>query len=358
MKNYKRIVIKIGTDVITDEVGLLDKEVLKHLVYQIVELGKVGVEVVMVSSGAVGAGKAILDIDESSPVKRRQVLASIGQVELMDIYKAFFRESDRIAAQIIATREDFRDREHYLNMKNCFEALLHHKVVPIVNENDVTSISEKMFSDNDEFAGLIGTMLNVDAIFLLTNVDGLYDRHPDEEGAKLLSIVDKNMPIEKYISKKKSGVGRGGMLAKCDIARKIAKLGVPTHIIHGAKKNIILDIVNGENLGTTFVPNNVKNISSIKKWLAHCDGHEQGVIIINKGAEEVISSKKGASILPVGVAGFEGDFQKGDIIKICSESGYELGYGKAQYDSVKLLSRIGKRKQKEIIHYDYLFLVE
>src|ERR1700712_3441477 len=177
--NYHRIIIKIGSNVITRADGLPDTERIAHLVNQIAEIKEQGKEVILVSSGAVASGRSLITVtDKYDAVATRQLLASIGQVKLINTYSHLFEKFDILCSQVLVTKEDFRDRLHYLNMKNCLEILLQHQVIPVVNENDVVSVTELMFTDNDELAGLIAAQLDADALIILTNVDGIFTGDP------------------------------------------------------------------------------------------------------------------------------------------------------------------------------------
>jgi glutamate 5-kinase len=342
----KKLVIKVGTNVITKENGLLNMKALEHLVQQIVALRKKGINVILVSSGAMGAGRSLIKLDKgTNDVVRRQVLASIGQVELLKTYLDLFKKHDHICAQVLATKEDFRDRLHYLNMKNCFEALLSNKVIPIVNENDVISVDELMFTDNDELAGLIASMMDIDDLILLSSVDGVLD----ETCTRVISKIDGKTKIDQCIRPEKSSFGRGGMLTKAKMAQKLASMGITTYVANGETKNILIDLVNGKNIGTKFVAQKQK-ASNLKRWIAHSEGYEKGLITIDKGAEKALKSKI-SSLLPVGITKVEGEFKKGDVVKIKN-----LGFGIAAYSSKTLKAYLGKKNKKPFIHYDYLFL--
>ncbi len=357
MMKYQRVVIKIGTNVITQDNGLLDLESIENLVKQISQLKKNNVEVIVVSSGAMGAGQSLIKLaDKSNDVVRRQILASIGQPKLINTYSQLFAKDKYICAQILATKEDFRDRIHYLNMKNCFSALLKDNIVPIVNENDVVSVTELMFTDNDELAGLIATMMNVDALIILTNVDGIFDGNPKDKNAKLIPVISSEQTnFSAYVSSEKSQFGRGGMITKCGIGHKVSLTGIVTHIANGKSENIILDIYDQKDVGTKFLP--AKEKSNIKKWIAYSEGYEKGIIYINHGAEKMLlSSDKATSILPIGIIKIDGSFEKGDIVKVSNENNENIALGIAQYSSEKAIDLIGKKAQKPIIHYDYLFL--
>lgn len=358
---YKKVVIKVGTNVISQENGLLDLEIIENLVEQIAFLKKNNTDVILVSSGAVGAGRSMTKLNDNlNTVVKRQILASIGQPKLLNIYSEIFEKYNYICAQILATKEDFRDRLHYLNMKNCFNALLQDNIIPIVNENDVVSVTELMFTDNDELAGLIASMMNVDALIILTNVDGVYKGNPKDKDSVLIEEIDFNnielkSEYKQFISPEKSQFGRGGMLTKYGIGEKMSSIGISTHIINGKSKNNLKDLVSGKKTGTKFIPS--KDVSNIKKWIAYSEGYEKAVVYINEGAENALKSKqKAVSLLPVGIISIQGNFEKGDIIKISNEKGDYLGLGLAQYNSVKINSVIGKKGQKPLIHYNYIYL--
>lgn len=379
----QKILIKIGTNVLSQPDGSLNEELMRELARQISSLKKQNIDVVVVTSGAVGAGRSLLpNVDTTgsassvnttkmSDVAKRQVLASVGQIKLMNLYSKFFAEQENMCAQVLVTKEDFRDRLHYLNLKNCFEALFKEKIVPLVNENDAISVTELMFTDNDELSGLIAAMLNMDTVIILTNVDGIFDAHPSEKNAKLIQRVEGKMEIEKGITPNTSAFGRGGMMTKSRIANKLAMLGITTHIANGKKTNIMVEIINRypaqlatskmenppstQQTWTTFLPH--KNLSSVKRWIAYARGYEKGIITINEGAETALRSKeKAISLLPVGITQIEGDFEKGEIIKIRNQKGEDIGYGTAQYSSEKARDLIGMKGAKALIHYDYLFL--
>ncbi len=357
MKAFQRIVIKIGTNVLTRPDGLLDLTNISHLVDQIARLKGEGTDVILVSSGAVGAGRTLMPQGAgASKVVRRQVLSAIGQVRLMEIYRQLFDNHRIFCAQVLATKEDFRDRSHYLNMKNCFHALLRDNVIPIVNENDVISVSELMFTDNDELASLVGAMINAEAMIILSSVDGLMDGPPDDPNSR---VVPKINPEEKkwldFIQPSRSSFGRGGMLTKFRIAQKAAKVGVHTFIANGKRQNIVIDILNGNFIGTHFVSK--ENNSNVKKWIAYTEEAGKCAVYVNPGAEAALcASDKVSSLLPVGVVRLEGNFKKGDLIQIYNEREEAIGIGVAQYGAATARQYLGQKGKKPLIHYDYLFV--
>jgi len=352
---YHRIIIKIGSNVLTQKNGLPDQERISHLVDQIAAIKKQGNEVILVSSGAVASGRSLISIDEKiNAVASRQLLASIGQVKLINTYSRLFEQYQMLCSQVLVTKEDFRDRMHYLNMKNCLEILLQHSVIPVVNENDVVSVTELMFTDNDELAGLIASMLNAQALIILSNVDGIYDGDPKTKGSRVIEKIDGMANFASFITSDRSAFGRGGMLTKSHMAQKVAQLGIAVHIANGTRENILTDILDDKVVHTHFVPS--KNTSGKKKWIAHSQNFAKGIVHINEGAKTVLTSSKATSLLPVGVVSISADFQKGDIIKLIDENGKQVGLGIAEYGSDKARERIGQKKQRPLVHYDYLYL--
>ncbi len=354
--NYHRIIIKIGSNVFTQKDGLPDLKRIGHLVDQVARIKKQGKDVVLVSSGAVASGRSLMNVSERyDAIAARQLLASIGQVKLINTYSSLFEQFNILCSQVLVTKEDFRDRLHYLNMKNCLEILLQHEVIPVVNENDVVSITELMFTDNDELAGLIASMLNAQALIVLTNVDGVYDANPESEGAELIKEVS-GPPVDfsSFISSGRSQFGRGGMITKSTMAQKIAQLGIAVHIANGTRENILTDVLEDKVAHTRFLPN--KKASGKKKWIAHSEHSATGVVQVNEGAKTALTSNKASSLLPVGITLIVSDFKKGDIIKLIDENDKLIGLGIAEYGSDKAKESIGKKNQKPLVHYDYLYL--
>src|SRR3984885_9908971 len=252
--NYQRIVIKIGSNVITKKDGLPDLERIAHLVEQIARIKRGGKEVVLVSSGAVASGKSLITISEKfDSVATRQLFASIGQVKLINTYAHLFEKYNILCSQVLVTKEDFRDRLHYLNMKNCLKILLQHHVIPVVNENDVVSVTELMFTDNDELAGLIASMLNAHALIVLTNVHGIYNGDPKLESSSVIEeIKGTSIDVSSHIQSSRSQFGRGGMITKSTMSQKTAQLGIAVHIANGTKHNILTDVLADKTPHTRF----------------------------------------------------------------------------------------------------------
>jgi glutamate 5-kinase len=354
--NYQRIIIKIGSNVFTQQNGLPNFDRINHLVEQIAAIKKQGKEVIVVSSGAVASGRSLITVSEKSDaIATRQLLASLGQVKLINTYSKFFHEFDILCSQVLVTKEDFRDRVHYLNMKNCLEILLQNNVIPVVNENDVVSITELMFTDNDELAGLIASMLNAQALIILTNVDGIYDGDPKLKTSKVITEVSgATTDFSSFIQSSRSQFGRGGMITKSTMAQKVAQLGIAVHIANGTKNNILTDVLENKAIHTHFAPN--KKASGKKKWIAHSENSATGIVQVNEGAKTALLSNKATSLLPVGVIKILSEFKKGDIIKLIDENKKQIGLGIAEYGANKAKEILGLKNQKPLVHYDYLYL--
>lgn len=357
---FNRIAIKVGSNVITQTDGSLNEGRILRLVEDFAILYKQGIEVILISSGAVAAGRSEASLSKKTNlIAANQVWAAIGQVKLMSSYQFLFGKYGIQAGQLLATKESFRDRRHYLNMKNCISAMLENKVLPIVNENDTISINELMFTDNDELSGLISSMMDCRSLFILTNVDGVFTGVPGQNGTELIKKIDEESgDIDKYISSKKSGFGRGGMLTKCTIARKIAAQGIDVYIANGMRDSVITDIVRGKDLPYTHFVASPRKETSVRKWLSHSDTFAKGAVVINSGARDALLSEKASSLLMIGILRIEGFFKTGDIVRIIDEDGNSIGLGKSQYDSKKAEHLVGEKLSKPFIHYDYLVINE
>jgi glutamate 5-kinase len=355
---YTRIVIKIGSNVLTDKNGTLDLKRMSALVEQIAELHKEGLEVILVSSGAVASGRSELNLDKKmDDVSARQVFSAVGQAKLINHYYEMFRKHGIFCGQVLTTKESFGSRRHYLNQKNCMTEMLGLKVIPIVNENDTISVTELMFTDNDELSGLIATMMDAQALVILSNIDGIYNGNPDDVKSQVIREVKSDKNLSQYIQAGKSSFGRGGMLTKTNIARKVADEGITVIIANGKKDNILPDLLKmGSDIVCTKFIANSKEVSSVKKWIAHSDSFAKGEIHVNAGAAEALLASKATSLLFVGVTNIKGDFEKDDIVKIFNEKGKQLGVGKAQHDSDKARQLIGSKGHRPLVHYDYLYL--
>ena len=359
MYRFKRIAVKIGSNVLTSKDGMLDTERMASLVAQIAELHHNGVEVILVSSGAVASGRGELHLDKKiDAVKSRQLFSAVGQVKLLNNYYELFSKHGICCGQVLTMKECFSTRRLYLNQKQCIEVMLENGVIPIVNENDTVAVTELMFTDNDELSGLMATMMDMEALVILSNIDGIYNGNPADEGTFVIrEITENDRDLSRFIQTKKSSFGRGGMITKTNIARKVAKEGITVIIANGTRENILPDLLKegSDVVCTTFTPSQ-KEISSIKKWIAHSDGYAKGTLVINEKAQAKLLSDEAVSLLPIGVVSVEGEFEKDDIVKIVTADGISIGVGKVSCDSKKARSVIGNKGGRALVHYDYLFL--
>lgn len=361
-QKYRSVVVKIGSNVLTTSDGSLDVTRLSSLVDQVVELQRAGVKVVVVSSGAVAAGRAELSLGGTrlDSVSERQLFSAVGQVKLINKYYSLFRDHNMVCGQVLTTKEAFSSRTHYLNQQHCMRTMLESGVVPIVNENDTISVTELMFTDNDELSGLVATMMDVDALVILSNIDGLYNCDPSLEGAQVIrEVLPSSGELSQYIATTKSKFGRGGMLTKSRISSKVADEGIEVIIANGKSADILprLLLRREDVVATRFIPSD-RTTSSIKRWIAHSDGFAKGRVVINENAHKALLSSEARSLLPVGVVAIEGEFERGDIVIVASESGSNIGVGRISVDSVEASASAGVKGLKPIIHYDYLYIEE
>lgn len=353
-----RIAVKVGSNVLTRQDGTLDVTRMSALVDQIAELYKSGVEVILISSGAVASGRSeVCPQKKLDSVDQRQLFSAVGQAKLINRYYELFREHSIPVGQVLTTKESFATRRHYLNQKNCMTVMLENGVIPIVNENDTISVSELMFTDNDELSGLIASMMDAKALVILSNINGIYNGSPTDPNSSVIREIEHGKDLSNYIQASKSSFGRGGMLTKTNIARKVADEGITVIIANGKKDNILIDLVQDpvHTVCTRFIPS-TEPVSSVKKWIAHSEGFAKGEIHINKCATEVLNSEKAVSILPIGITRIEGEFEKDDIVRIMDYQGTQVGVGKVNCDSKQAHEAIGKHGKRPVVHYDYLYI--
>lgn len=357
---YKRVAVKIGSNVLTRPDGTLDVTRMSALVDQMVTLRGHGVEVIVISSGAVASGRSELGgglrLDE---VSARQLYSAVGQAKLINRYYDLFRGYGIACGQVLTTKENFAGRSLYLNQKNCIGVMLTAGVVPIINENDAVSVTELMFTDNDELSGLIATMMDAEALIILSNIDGIYDGNPADPTSQVIRRVEPSQSLDRYIQSGKSQFGRGGMLTKSNIARKVALEGVEVIIANGKRDNMLPMLLVGESTGdvvcTRFVPG-PKAPSSVKRWIAHSDSFAKGELHLNECAAMAITGVEAKSLLAVGVTAVLGEFSKGDIVKVVGPDGVQIATGMATTDSESARQRIGSHGGKPLVHCDYLYI--
>lgn len=361
MKNCRRVTIKIGSNVLARPDGTLDVTRMSALVDQVTTLRRAGVEVILISSGAVACGRSelasLVDTNRLDNVSSRQIFSAVGQVKLINRYYDLFRDRGIAVGQVLTMKESFATRRHYLNQRNCMMVMVENGVVPIVNENDTVSVTELMFTDNDELSGLIAAMMDCDALIILSNIDGIYDGNPHDPAARVIRCVDPDKDLSEYIMTERSGFGRGGMVTKYRIARKVADEGITVVIANGKRENILTDLLLGtdDTVCTEFAPS-PQPTSSLKRWIAHSEGFAKGSITLNDKAVSAITANHAASILPVGVTAIDGDFEKDDLVHVNAPDGSRLGIGRVSYSADEARAAIGRHGLKPLIHYDYLYI--
>lgn len=375
-KEYSRIVIKIGSSSLTHENGKPNLKRIDHYVRQLVDLKNQGREVIIVTSGAIGAGMSELGITERPrTIPEQQGMAAIGQAMLMGIYNRFLREYGETGAQILLTSSDLEDRSRYLNAYNTLENLLKNDIIPIINENDTVATQEIKFGDNDTLSARVAGLIEADLLLILSDVEGLYNGIPNSnnEGLKVINKVEKITPeIEKLAGGNGSKLGTGGMFTKIKAARIAVSLGITMVIGPGYQDYIINDIVkmleNDEDykLGTTFIPTD-ECLSKRKHWLYYNLGIN-GKIQIDNGAAKALL-QQGKSLLPGGIEAVEGDFQQGDSVSIVNRQGAKIGKGMVNYsareiETIKghhtddIYDLLGYVNKIEVIHRDNMVITK
>lgn len=353
-----RIVVKVGSNVLTRKDGKPNITNMSALVDQIAHLREKGHEVVMVSSGAVACGRsAVSPKKELTTVEARQLYSAVGQIRLINLYSQFFNAYGITAAQVLTQKENFSSRTAYLNQRGCMLTMLENGVIPIVNENDTVSLTELMFTDNDELSGLIATMIDADVLVILSNVDGIYTGSPNDPESRLIESVDPGKDVSEYIQATKSGFGRGGMVTKCHISSKVASEGIAVMIAKGERPNVLFDLIeHPEKVPHTLFTPAKEGLSTVKRWIAHSGSFAKGKIIVNKKAAEALKSDKVVSLLPIGVTTIEGSWEEGDIVGILGPDMQYIGIGKAAMPSEEAYVTAGKHGKRPIVHYDYLYI--
>ena len=354
LENIQKIVVKVGTSTLTNEDGSLNIEKIKKIVSELSNLSDKGYDVVLVTSGAVGAGMGKLNMTERpKTLSEKQALASIGQVALTHLYQLLFQEYGKIIGQILLTRGDFSDRRRYLNARNVCNTLLKNKIIPIINENDAVVSNELKVGDNDTLSALVSGLIDADLLIILSDVQGLYNKNPQKyEDANLIEIVGKiDDDIKKTAGGEGSKIGTGGMITKIIAAEMATKIGTNMVIASGDDPKNISRIVEKENIGTLFTKKN-KKISSKKYWLAY-GTNKKGLLTIDEGAEKALF--KGKSLLPVGIKSFEGDFDKGTVLKIMNMKNENIATGISNYSSDEIALIKGHRSEdiEKILGHKY-----
>lgn len=342
-----RIVVKIGSNILTDRKGGLSQKRVHVIASDVATICRDGHEVVIVSSGAVAAGMKKLGLREKpKDIRLKQAAAAVGQSSLMWAYEKSFGEFGKKVAQVLLTREDFSERVRYLNSKNTIATLISYGIIPVINENDTVATDEIKFGDNDQLAALVAGLIDAERLIILSDVDGLYPSDPKKDpNARIISSVDKITPeLEAMAGGTGSIVGTGGMYSKVLAAKKAVSYGIKVNIVSGRRKGLVPLIVSGIHRGTEFMPQ-MKKMSSRKGWIAYAI-KPRGVLIVDEGAFNAIL-KSGKSLLPSGIAKVEGAFDAGDAVYLADLSGNRFAKGIVNYSSQDM-ERIKGRKTSDI----------
>jgi glutamate 5-kinase len=345
---YQRIIVKLGTSTLTAGTPRISPPHLVDIVRQVSYLHANGCQVILVSSGAIAAGREALNFPELPKfIPSKQMLAAIGQPRLMSLYTQLFSIYDETVAQVLLTREDLSDRRRYLNARNTLEALLAHRVIPVINENDTVAIEEIRFGDNDSLSAQVASLVEADLLVLLTDQAGLYTSDPRRDAhAKLITRVETpTIPDELWQSAggSNSGLGTGGMDTKLHAADLARRSGTVVVIARGNDPDILVRIANGEAPGTTIQPV-VTKLESRKRYLL-AGSHASGILTIDEGAAHALN--QGGSLLPVGVVEISGKFDRGDSVRVKDASGKEIAIGLVNYPA-KDLNRLCRHQSSEI----------
>ena len=363
---YKRIVIKVGSNLLTDEKGI-KKSFMKSFVSQLFDLHEKGREIIVVSSGAISMGVKKLRMNKKpTALSEKQAVAAVGQIVLMQAYEEAFCEKGVSVAQVLLEHDDIKNKTKNINARNTIHKLLEWKVIPVINENDTIATDEIKFGDNDTLAGIVGNLVDADLVVILTSVDGIFDKNPDLHGdAKIIEeIEDVAAAIKMIDTVGRTSMGTGGMVTKLEVARKLNQVGIPLVIANGNREGVIGAIAAGKKQGTIIKSKNVK-IDTKKRYIL-MSLKEKGRIKIDDGAKNALLNM-GKSLLAVGVTSVSGEFAFGDAVEIIGADNGKVGKGIVNYSSADLNGIKGKKNAEigklagenfyeEVIHRDNLFI--
>ena len=353
LKDISRLVVKLGTGVLTDSRKQPDPAQLEQLVAQVAEQRKAGREVVIVTSGAVGAGMGVLGYEKRpGELAELQACAAVGQPRLMAVYEKLFAAHGLCVAQVLLTHDDLEHHERHLNARNTLVTLLSRGVVPIINENDAVSFTEIKFGDNDKLSALVASLLPADLLIILTTVDGVIENF-GKANPRTISVIETiDDAIEKMAGGTDSATAVGGMASKIQAAKIVVRSGIPLVIASGKKKQMLARVLAGEDEGTLFIAQPTR-LQGRKRWIAFFH-HPKGALFVDDGAKTALR-EAGKSLLPPGVARCEGEFVAGDLVRICDLNGTEFARGIAKFGAEEIRNRTLARV--ELVHRDDLVIL-
>lgn len=360
------MVVKVGTRVLTNPDGTLDEAQISRLAEELNELKEGGRRVVLVSSGAVGAGMSQMQLAaRPEDLARLQAVAALGQTKLIEAYDRTFRKHGRHGGQVLLTADDLDNRTRYLNVRNTLLALLEYDAIPIINENDTVAVDElaPTFGDNDRLAALVTNLLRAPLLVILSDVDGLYTGDPELKSSTLVPLVtEMDDTVTAYVEDQQTGLSKGGMASKLRAARIVTAAGENVVIASGRRPGVLREIVDGKVVGTLFVAQG-KAVSPWKRWIGF-SAQARGKVVLDEGACRAIS-QNGGSLLAIGIVSAAGAFEKGDVISICDAAGRELARGLTNYPATEIERIKGLRSDRiaqvlghcpyeEVVHRDNL----
>jgi glutamate 5-kinase len=353
LKKASRIVVKLGTGILTDSRKQPDFSQMQQLTAQIAEQSKAGKQMVLVSSGAVGAGMGVLGYGKRpTNLAELQACAAIGQSRLMATYEKLFGTFGLSVAQVLLTHDDLEHHERHLNARNTLVTLLRHGVIPIINENDAVSTTELKFGDNDRLSALVASLLPADLLIILTSVDGVLENF-GKANPKTIPVVERiDHALEMLAGGTDSPTAVGGMASKIQAAKIVVRSGIPLVIASGRKKQALARVLGGQEEGTLFVPQDSR-LQSRKRWIAFFR-QPRGTLFVDAGAKKALH-ENGKSLLPPGIARCEGEFEAGEVVRICDLYGAEFARGMTGFSSSQI--RTGGLKRVEVVHRDNLVIL-
>ena len=367
IKDAKRIVVKVGTSTLLYPNGKINLYRIEHLARELSDLASQGREVILVTSGAIGAGMVRLGLSERpDSMQEKQALASVGQVLLMHLYDKFFTEYGQVAGQVLLTKENFANHNQYINARNTLMAMLKSGIIPVINENDAVTVAEVKIGDNDTLSATVAAIVDADVLIILSDIDGVYDANPQTHPeAKLLSeIKEITSGVEAMAGGAGSAVGTGGMATKIEAAKIATAAGVTMFIASGGENGMLGRIIAGEDVGTVFPPKDA-HLRARKGWLAF-GKRISGILVVDEGCVKAL--KKGSSLLAAGILATEGEYTAGSTVRVLTADYQEIARGTIAYDAAAVAKIKGRKTSDftdildgeihdEVIHRDNMVLM-
>ncbi len=370
LKEAKRVVVKVGTSTLAYGPGRMNLYNIEHLVRGLVDMANEGREMILVSSGAIAAGLGRFGMTEKpDSIPEKQAIAAVGQGMLMHIYEKFFAEYGKVAAQVLLTRENSVRHNQYIHSRDALCAMLAMGAIPVINENDAVTVDEIKIGDNDQLSATVATLVDADALIILSDIDGLYTANPaTHPEAEIIHEVPEITPeIERLAGGAGSAMGTGGMMTKIEAAKVAMNAGVTMVIAPGARDHVLRDVLNGEEIGTLF-PAKESHLRLRKSWIAFGKRIE-GDLVVDRGCEKAMR-QCGSSLLAAGIVSADGEFTRGSTVRVLTKDGQEIARGVVNYGRAELMDLIGRQTKdfpeallqedgfrEEVIHRDNMVLM-